>query len=251
MNDLQPLIDLHLPNRHLGPGSDEATRRALALSGLRGRAGLEVADLGCGTGASTLVLAAELDARITAVDLFPAFLDELVRRAGERGVEDRISPLAASIDDLPFEPGSLDAIWSEGAIYNIGFEAGVRSWRRFLKPGGVLAASEITWLTGEPPAELEEHWKGEYPEIGPASAKLAVLEAHGFTPIGYFPLPVSCWLDNYYRPLQARFPAFLEQYGNSEEARGIVAAEEHEIDLYERYKEHVSYGFYIARKVGE
>ena len=37
---------------------------------------------------------------------------------------------------------ALDLIWSEGAIYNIGFEQGVRDWRPFLKEGGVLVASE-------------------------------------------------------------------------------------------------------------
>ena len=251
MDDMKPLIDLYRPNRHLGPGGDEQTRLALDLSGLRGRADLRVADLGCGTGASTLVLADELDARITAVDLFPEFLAELERRASARALRASITTLAASIDDLPFEPSSLDAIWSEGAIYNIGFEVGVAAWRRFLEPGGVLAASEITWLTADPPAQLQAHWNAEYPEIGTASEKLAVLERHGFTPIGYFPLPVSCWLDNYYRPLQARFPSFLDEQEHSETARAIVAAEELEIALYNRYKDHVSYGFYVARKVGE
>ncbi|MBN2797631.1 MAG: class I SAM-dependent methyltransferase [Deltaproteobacteria bacterium] len=206
------LVDLHRPSPRLGPGSDEQTRRALDLSGLRGRTDLRVADLGCGTGASSLVLAEDLDAHITAVDLFPEFLAELERRADALGVRAAITTVAASMDELPFEPSSLDAIWSEGAIYNIGFATGVAAWRHYLKPGGVLAVSEITWLTADPPAELREHWTAEYPEVGPASAKLAALEGHGYTPIGYFPLPVSSWLDRYYRPLQARFPSFLEQH---------------------------------------
>ncbi len=250
MDDIQILVDLHKPNPRLGPGSDEHTRLALGLSGLIGRSGLKVADLGCGTGASALVLAETLDAHVTAVDLFPAFLRELERRAVRHGVRDRITSLAGSIDDLPFEPASLDAIWSEGAIYNLGFEAGVAAWRRFLAPGGVLAVSEITWLTSERPAELQAHWDREYPEIDTASAKIAVLEQYGLTPIGYFTLPESCWLTNYYRPLQARFPALLDEYEHSEAARAVVAAEELEISLYERHKAHVSYGFYIARKVG-
>ena len=246
MSDLGPLIDLHLPNRYLGPGSERTTRLALELSGLRDRPDLQIADLGCGTGASTLVLAETLDARITAVDLFPAFLAELERRAQERGVAGRITTLGASIDDLPFAPASLDAIWSEGAIYNIGFEAGVASWGRLLKPGGVLAVSEITWLTADRPAELQEHWEREYPEIDTAAAKIAILERHGLSLIGYTVLTPSDWLDSYYRPLQARFEAFLDQHGHSEEARAIVAAEQAEIALYERNHAHVSYGFYVA-----
>jgi ubiquinone/menaquinone biosynthesis C-methylase UbiE len=249
MDDMQILIDLHKPNPRQGPGSEESTRRALELSGMIGRKGLKVADVGCGAGASALVLAEHLGAQITAVDLFPEFLSELTRRAEERGVSERIKTLSASMEDLPFEPESLDAIWSEGAIYNMGFESGVEAWRAFLKPGGVLAVSEITWLTSERPAELQTHWEREYPQIDLASGKLAILERHGFTPIGYFPLPESCWLENFYRPLQSRFPELLEQYEHSDAARACVEAAEREIALYERNKAHVSYGFYIARKV--
>ncbi|MCB9788550.1 MAG: methyltransferase domain-containing protein [Deltaproteobacteria bacterium] len=250
MEDIQLLLDLHKPNARQGPGSDATTRQALELSGLLGRTGLEVADLGCGTGASAMVLAEHLDAHVTAVDLFPEFLEELTRRAKERGVGARITTLAASLDALSFEHQSLDAIWSEGAIYNIGFDAGIAAWRPFLRPGGVLALSEITWMTADRPGELQAHWDSEYPEIDLASGKLAVLERHGFTPIGYFPLPEPCWLQHYYRPLQARFPELLEQHENSDAARALVEAEEREIALYERHKPHISYGFYIARKVG-
>ena len=59
-----------------------------------------------------------------------------------------------------------------------------------------------------------------------------------------------CWMDQYYRPMQARFEDFLNRNGNSEEARAIVAAEQWEIDLYERYKTHVGYGVYVAKKTG-
>ena len=49
--------------------------------------------------------------------------------------------------------------------------------------------------------------------------------------------------------MQSRFEGFLEQYGNSDEAQKIVYAEQAEIDLYERYSDHVSYGFYIAQRL--
>lgn len=240
------LVDLHIEGERQGPGSDEATRLAIRLAGLEAASGLRIADIGCGTGASTLVLARDLDAHITAVDLLPPFLDRLEATARDVGVADRIDTLVASMDELDFADGSLDVIWSEGAIYNVGFEQGVRSWRRFLRPGGVIAVSEITWLTDQRPAELDEHWNAEYPEVATASAKLGVLEAAGYTPIGYFPLLESCWLDHYYRPMQARFAPFLERHANSDAANEIVDAERHEIDLYERHSHAVSYGFYVA-----
>jgi SAM-dependent methyltransferase len=154
------------------------------------------------------------------------------------------------MDALPFEPGSLDAIWSEGAVYNMGFENGVRQWRRFLKDGGILAVSELTWLTQQRPADLQRHWVAQYPEVDTASAKLAVLERHGYAPLGFFVLPEPCWLDAYYRPMQQRFAAFLARHGGSAAARQLVAAEELEIELYRRYSGYFGYGFYVARKTG-
>jgi SAM-dependent methyltransferase len=154
------------------------------------------------------------------------------------------------MDDLRFADEDFDLIWSEGAIYNIGFEKGITDWRRFLKANGVLVVSEITWLTESRPAEIQKHWEGEYPEINVASEKIRILEQHGYSPIGYFVLPPHCWLEQYYRPLQSRFDAFLSRHGNSEAARAIVAAERHEIDLYERNKNRFSYGVYIAKKPG-
>ena len=250
MDDYKLLIDLHEDGHRQGPGGDAETELALNLAMINRSEPLKIADIGCGTGASTILLARLLNARIFAVDFLQDFLDVLEQRAEDTGVADRISTLAWSMDDLPFADEELDVIWSEGAIYNIGFEKGVTEWRRFLKAGGLLVASEITWLTDCRPEELQKHWDNEYPEIDVASAKIRILEKHGFSPVGYFVLPEHCWLDEYYRPMQARFEDFLNRNGNSEEAREIVNAEQHEIALYETYKSHISYGVYIAKKLG-
>ena len=250
MDDLLLLIDLHKDGARQGPGGDDETSLAVSLSGLRGATNLKIADIGCGTGASTLVLARELDAHITAVDFCPEFLTKLEDVAARAGVADRITTLSASMEALPFAEAAYDAIWSEGAIYNMGFAAGVQAWRNYLKPNGILAVSELTWLTDQRPEELQKHWEREYPEVDTASGKMAVLERLGFSPIGYFPLSEYCWLDNYYRPMQQRFSGYLDRHKDSEAAREIVAAEENEISLYERHKAFVSYGYYIARKFG-
>lgn len=251
MENAALLVDLHRGQDRQGPGGDPETLLALALSGLRSTPDPAVADLGCGTGASALVLAQALSARIVAVDLFPEFLAELDRRARAAGVADRIETRAASMEGALFAERSLDAIWSEGAIYNMGFASGIRAWRRFLKPGGILAVSELTWLNQDRPRELTEHWHAAYPEVDTASAKLRVLEVEGYSPLGYFPLPRRCWLENYYDPLEAAFAGFLARHEGSSAARAIVEAERAEIALYRRHAEAVSYGFYIARRVGD
>ena len=61
-------------------------------------------------------------------------------------MQDRVKGIVGSMDNLPFQNEELDLIWSEGAIYNIGFERGLNEWRRYLKPGGYIAVSEVRGL---------------------------------------------------------------------------------------------------------
>lgn len=248
MDELTLLADLHKAGLRQGPGSPDVTRRAMVLAGLDGSRPLEIADIGCGTGGASLELARMLDARITAVDFLPSFLDVLRQRAQAQGLG-RIITLEASMDALPFTDASFDVIWSEGAVYNMGFEAGASAWKRFLKPGGKLVLSEITWTTAARPQTITDYWTAQYPEIDTASAKLAVLERHGYRPEGYFLLPPCCWQEHYYGPLRERFPAFLDRHGHSPQAAAIVAAEEEEMALYQRYGQFYSYGMYVAAKV--
>jgi len=249
VEDMQLLIDLHKDRDRQGPGGDAETKRALNLAGIERTEPLKIADIGCGTGASTLVLARLLNARITAVDFLQDFLAVLEDRAEQKGLSEKITTRDCSMDSLPFEEAEYDVIWSEGAIYNIGFARGVTDWHRYLQVGGLLVVSEITWTTASRPPELQEYWETEYPEIDTAAAKLGILEKNGYSPIGYFVLPDHCWLDNYYRPLQDRFADFLDRHGNSEAARALVESEKREIALYEQYRSFYSYGVYIARKL--
>lgn len=250
MNDLQLLIDLHKRANRQGPGGDSETRKAMELAMIGASESLKIADIGCGTGASTMLLARELNAQVTAVDFLPEFIDVLKTRAESEGLINKISPIVGSMDDLPFDDEEYDVIWSEGAIYNMGFKKGVGDWRRYLKPGGFLVVSEITWTTSERPFELQNHWESEYPEVGTASSKISILENSGYTPVAYFTLPDHCWINNYYRPMQNSFSEFLARNANSEDAQTIVEAEKKEISLYEEYKNYFSYGVYIAKKLG-
>lgn len=247
---LKLLIDLHKSAKRQGPGGDEEIIKILGLAQLTQAEKLKIADIGCGTGAASILLAKQLNAQVTAVDFLPEFIEVLKDKAEKEGLSEKIATIVCSMEDLPFNREEYDLIWSEGAIYNMGFEKGVNEWKQFLKPDGLLVVSEITWLTEKRPSEIQKHWDSEYPEIDTASAKIRVLENAGYSPVSYFYLPEHCWLDNYYRPMQARFSNLLERHGNSQNAQSVVEAEKKEIDLYERYKKYFSYGVYIAKKVG-
>ena len=249
MENLELLINLHKNSDRQGPGGDSETQRAITLASLDKSRSLRVVDLGCGTGASTLCLAKALNAEVIAVDFVPEFIEILQRNVEASDFSHRVHPKVGSMDDLGFSNNELDVIWSEGAIYNIGFEHGINYWRQFLKPKGILAVSEITWLTDHRPDEIQSYWNAQYPEIDTASAKIKLLEEAGYSPLGYFVLPEHCWLDNYYYPLQRRFDEFLSHHSNSDDAQALVEAEIQEIKVFEKFKEYYSYGFYIASKL--
>ena len=245
---LKLIANLHTRNHRQGPGSDAATLRALELSGIDTNTQLTIADIGCGTGAASILLAKHTSAHITAVDFLPEFLEKLQKDAEREGVADRITTLATDMSELPFEPEQFDVIWSEGAIYNIGFKTGIENWKQFLKPKGVLVVTEITWLTPDVPEALSQYWATEYPEVATASTKIKQLEDNDYIVLGYFPLSPDCWLTEYYEPLKHQHAYFLARNDNSEAAHAIVDMDAQEIALYEKYKEYYSYGCYIAQK---
>lgn len=249
MTEMELLIDFHKDAERQGPGSNEDTLKALSFIDLERRNRLKIADIGCGSGAQTISLAQNLNADITAVDLYPEFLEKLNDNSKKLGLQDKISTLEKSMDDLPFDKEEFDIIWSEGAIYIIGFKDGIKKWKNYLKKGGYIALSEITWTTNSRPTEIEEHWNNEYPQVDTASNKMRILEVNGFSPVGYFYLPESSWINSYYKPIEDRIDKFLKKYNNSELAKGIAEAEQNEISKYRTYKDFISYGFYIAKKI--
>lgn len=246
--DFQTTVAFYLEGERQGPGSTEYTKQAISLAQLPQGQTLQVADIGCGTGASTMVLAQEINATVTAVDIFPAFLKVLDEKAKQLGLEDRVKTLSGSMESLPFRKESLDVIWAEGAIYNMGFERGVTQWRPMLKLGGVLAVSEITWLTSKRPQEIQRYWDNQYQEIATAHDKISILSKAGYQLLGYFVLPSSCWMQNYYGPMEKRFDSFLKAHGHSQEAMQLVEENKEEMRMYQMHHQYYGYGFYIARK---
>ena len=116
-------FDVHNGLPREGPGDRASMERALTLAGPL-PPNPQILDIACGPGGQTLDLADLIpDARITAVDGYQPFLRDLERGAVERGVADRIRILHGDMAKLPFEPGSFDLIWCEGAAYIMGFRA--------------------------------------------------------------------------------------------------------------------------------
>jgi ubiquinone/menaquinone biosynthesis C-methylase UbiE len=231
-----------------GPGSPEVTIRALSfIDNLNERS--HIADIGCGTGGQTVVLGRHAPGSITGIDLFPMFIDLFNINAKKLNLHDKIKGITGSMENLPFDNEELDLIWAEGSIYNIGFERGLKEWRKFLKKGGFIAVSEASWFTAARPTEIEEFWMNAYPAIDTIPNNIARLQDFGYIPVASFILPEHCWIENFYEPQVIAQEKFLRKYPENTFARELVANQQQEAKLYDRYKEFYGYVFYIGKKV--
>ena len=231
-----------------GPGSPEMTVKALSFIDHLSNDS-QIADLGCGTGGQTMVLAQHAPGSVTGIDLFPTFIDLFNRNAEQRNLQDRVRGVVGSMDALTFPEESLDLIWSEGAIYNVGFERGLKEWRKYLKPGGYIAVSEGSWFTAERPQEIYDFWMDAYPEIDTIPVKVAQLQGAGYVPVAAFILPDECWTTHFFAPQVAAQERFLERHRGNKTAEDLVANMRREAVLFDKYHAYYGYVFYIGRKL--
>ncbi len=250
MDDTSELSDvffeLHCDLPREGPGDDESTLRALAMcTELPDRP--DILDVGCGPGMQTLALASATDGIISAVDMHEAFLDQLRERAEAAGVRERLHVMRGDMADLPFGPDSFDLIWSEGAAYIMGIGEAFDAWREFLRPGGYVVVTELSWLVPDPPVEVRDFFTAQYPGIRDVEGNLERIRAAEYEIVGHFTLPAESWWTHYQTPLEARIPALLEKYADDEEALALVHETVEEHRIRREYPETYGYEFYIAR----
>lgn len=247
MDDMEIFYEIQFGLPRQGPGSDEMTRRALGLLPPF-NASSKILDVGCGPGKQTVALARNTPATIVALDNYMPFLGQLRYHAEAEKVADRIDIVCASMFNMNFKPESFDAIWSEGAIYIAGFKNGLRDWQRFLKPGGYMALTHITWLDNNPPDELWRFWQEGYPEIAALRENSTTIAECGYRLIDTFTLPESTWWNEYYTPLERKLPYFRDRYAENPAALAIVESAQHEIDIYKKYSRYYGYVFYVMQK---
>jgi ubiquinone/menaquinone biosynthesis C-methylase UbiE len=102
-----------------------------------------VADLGCGTGTLSLLLA-EQGFTVTGVD----FSGEMVWRAREKA-GDRATFVEADASAPPLQQGAYDVVLSRHVLWAMPSPAeALRAWIRLLAPGGRLVLVEGSWSTG-------------------------------------------------------------------------------------------------------
>lgn len=241
------LIEAHVGLERQGPGSSEMTIRALRFVDHLNE-NSQIADLGCGTGGQTMVLAQNTAGHITGVDMIPDFIDVFNENAKKLNLEKRVTGIVGSVEELPFEKETLDLIWSEGVIDGIGFEKGLSYWNDFLKKDGYVAVTCPSWITEECPSEVAEFWANAGSSLDTVEYNISVMKKAGYRFVAAFVLPEKCWTENYFMPRKAAEKTLLEKYRGNKIVEDYIKDDEYEVELYLKYKKHYGYVFYIGKK---
>ena len=231
-----------------GPGDNKSTRKAYNAISNPPEQPL-ILDIGCGPGVQTIELAKLTRGKIIALDNHQAFLDKLIEEARIEGVLDHIVPENRSMLDMDFEENTFDIIWSEGALYFMGFQNGLKKCHKLLKNDGFLAVTEIVYLVSNPPAALMQYFEKEYPDIQTVNDRLALMQNEGFHVISHFTLPESSWLECFYGPMEEEIVRMDKEYLDNEIALGVFEEMKNEINFYKEFSKFYGYEFFIMQRV--
>jgi len=154
--------------------------------------------------------------------------DELNRKIEVEDLSNRVTTRKCSMFEMDFPDESFDIIWTEGSISVIGFERGLKEWRRLLKPDGFLVV---------------------HAETKNMSNKLKKMPSFRYKLLNQFSLPEGAHWTEYYRPLEIRIKELRAKYKNNPGALQMLRKHQNEIDMVKRNPRKYSSTFYIMQKL--
>lgn len=242
----EALTILHGGTDRQGPGDDafslEILRRLPPLP-----SDCAIADLGCGTGIASVLLAQHFRQPVLCVDTSDEFLNTLAAKAESLGIEHLIITLCMDMGALDPKQHQFDLLWSEGAAYILTFEGAMKKWRPLMAENGIAVVSEMNWFGSERPHEAVDFWSTGYPEMADEQTNIAYAEQYGFRLLFTERLPTNAWWTNYYNPLLEQLDAHATSpYKTMREA---VAETRQEIALFRKYSDYFGYTFYVLKAV--
>jgi len=233
-----------------GPGDNNSTRKAFGyLKNLPSEPLL--LDIGCGHGVQTLELARNTKGTIIALDTYQPFLDILKQNATKEELGARVIPKNQSMLEMDFADETFDIIWSEGALYFMGFQNGLKRCHQLLKKNGYLGVTEAVYLKSTIPVSLKEFWDEGYPDIKDINSNISLIQNEGFELLGHFTLPTSSWTDEFYSPMKTQINRLKKKYHDNTTALQVFDECEKEIKIYDTYSDYFGYEFFIAQKRNE
>ena len=142
-----------LVGNDLHPEGDELSRRLAGLSGLE--PGWRVLDVASGRGRTARLLGSEFGAKVTGIELSAQSVVAAQAEADAAGLAGRVRFVPGDAAALPAPSRAFDAVVCECALCLFADkERALAEMRRVLRPGGVIAISDVTGGSGDLPATL-------------------------------------------------------------------------------------------------
>jgi SAM-dependent methyltransferase len=186
-----------------------------------------ILDIGCGSGVPTLELARLSQGEVIGIDIDQPVLDKFTSKIQQAGLSDRVQAVNCSIFDMDFADESFDIIWSEGSIFVIGFERGLRQWKPFLKPDGFMVIHD---------------------ERGNIKEKLEQISNCGYELLGYFILSEDTWWTEYFAPLEKMIGESRTRYTDHPNILEELQQVQGELDMFKKNPEHNSSACFVIKK---
>lgn len=247
MEDMEYFYEVFIGLPRGGPGDNASTRKAFNyLKNLPPNP--YILDIGCGPGMQTLELARISKGTIIALDNYQPFLDVLQKNMVIQGLEKQISITNQSMLEMDFQDGTFDVIWSEGALYIMGFQHGVQRCRRLLKEKGYLVVTEAVLFTKNIPQPLKKFWDEMYPVINDIPGNISLIHHEGFNVVTHFHLPMSSWTNEFYIPMAERLRELRKKYKDNDAALLVFDQFDEEITIYNKYSDYFGYEFFVMQK---
>jgi ubiquinone/menaquinone biosynthesis C-methylase UbiE len=187
-----------------------------------------ILDIGCGSGVPTIELVKLSSGEVVGIDTDESLLEKLSGKIQEKGFSNRVKIKKCSLFEIDFPDESFDIVWSEGSISIIGFERGLREWKRLLKTNGFLVIHD---------------------DIKDMSDKLKKIPNCGYKLINHFSLPEDAWWAEYYKPLEIQIKELRIKYKNDSDALKILQKYQDEIDMIKKNPKGYGSVFYIMQKL--
>jgi ubiquinone/menaquinone biosynthesis C-methylase UbiE len=186
-----------------------------------------ILDMGCGSGVPTLELARLSQGEVMGIDIDRPALDRFRTKIKEAGLTNRVQAVNRSILDMDFPDGSFDIIWAEGSIGAIGFEKGLKEWRRLLKTAGFLIVHD---------------------DLGNLTEKRRQISQCGYELINHFVLSENIWWNEYYAPLEKKLDEVRAKHTSAQKSITVLDEDQREIDTFKRAPQRYRSVFFIMRK---
>jgi SAM-dependent methyltransferase len=244
--DWDLLCEIHKDMPRQGSGRNKYTKKAFDMIPRMDKP--NILDIGCGPGMQTIALAKLSGGHVIGIDIIQQYLDQLQESIEKEHLQERVQAVNQSMDSIQFSEASFDILWAEGSIFIIGFEQGLREWRKYIKPKGYLAVHEMAWIKENPPQEIREYWERVYPQIATIENNLRIIEQCGYRTLGYFLLPEDAWWEFYYTPLENRLKDLRIKFKDNAKAMEMIKETELEIDMFRKYNAWYGSVFYVMQK---